>query len=409
MPHIKSFKGIRPHPDYVADVVIHMEGLSVEQAKIVRENTPYSYVNMLVPKQEHRFLRGSRKELAYKKINENFEEFLEKGILIQDEKPSLYVYRIAHNGVVQTGIWTITSIDDYLDNTIKKHELTRAEREAGLIEYMQQTGIDANPVLITYPPDATIKSIIRKTTQKDPCLNFFKSGEEHWLWKIDHEGDIQLIVDAFKNLPVSYIADGHHRAAAACTSGIERRKLNLKHTGTEEYNFFTSVYIATDELVILGFHRLIKELNISSDELLNKLEEHFELVPSNELRPSKLHEFGMYIKGSGYILHAKRHTINTSHPVDELDVTILQQNILSPILGINDPRTDKRISFSGGVTPVTDLIRQVDEGNFEAVFFLFPVSVDQLINVANAGEVMPPKSTWIEPKFLTGLLINQVN
>ena len=408
MPHIKSFKGIRPQPAYVDQVVIHMEGLSVEQAKVVRETTPYSYVNMLVPKLEHRFLRGSKKELAYKKINENFEEYLENGILVEDERPSIYIYRISHKNVIQTGIWTITSIDDYLDNTVKKHELTRAEREAGLIEYIQQTGIDANPVLITYPANKTIQDIITKSIESEPCLNFRKSGEEHWLWKIECEHEIQQVIDAFGNLPVSYIADGHHRAAAACTAGIERRKLNLKHRGDEEYNFFTSVYISDNELFILGFHRLIKNLTISSTELLLKLQEHFEVTPDDNLTPSVLHEFGMYLKGKSYRLLAKPHTFNSKNPVEELDVTILQKFVLSPLIGITDPRTDQRISFAGGSVAVADLVKQVDDGKFELAFFLFPVSVNQLIEVADAGEVMPPKSTWIQPKFLTGLLIHQL-
>lgn len=409
MPHIKPFKGIHPHPDYADQVVIHMEGVSIAEAKLIRESTPYSFVNMLVPKLENRFLRGSKKELAYKQINENFEDFLEKGVLIEDELPAVYVYRIMHHGILQTGIWTITSIDDYLDNTIKKHELTRAEREAGLIEYLQQTGMDANPVLITYPPDEVVGRIISDTTKSEPCLNFCKAGEQHWLWKIEKEDAINDVVAAFKNLPATYIADGHHRAAAACTAGIERRKLNLKHTGKEEYNFFTSIYIPANELVIYPFHRLIKSMPVTAGQLLDRLEEHFQVIPAESLLPSQLHEFGMYLDGNHYKLVARAHSWNINHPVEQLDVTILQKYVLSPLMNINDPRTDERISCVGGIEPVNEVVARIDDGTFDVAFFLYPVSVNHLIQVADAGEVMPPKSTCFEPKFLTGLLIHLVS
>jgi uncharacterized protein (DUF1015 family) len=228
MPKIKAFQGIRPNPQYVDQVVLPLENLSIDQAKEIRQDNPRSYVNMLVPKLENRFMLGSKKELAFKQINENFEDFLEKGIYLQDREPSLYVYRIAHKGMVQTGIWTITSIDDYLNNTVKKHELTRHDREVGLIEYLQQTGIDANPVLITYPPDPDIESIIADTVTKPCNLHFSLMDEEHWLWKISDPAIVNALIRCFGALPASYIADGHHRAAAACTAGIERRKRNLK-------------------------------------------------------------------------------------------------------------------------------------------------------------------------------------
>ncbi len=413
MPKIKPFRGIRPTPEFVDQVVLQVENLTLNEAKLIRQENPYSYINMLVPKIENHFLMGSKKELAYKKINENFEEFLEKGVLIRDEKPALYVYRISHRGIVQTGIWTITAIDDYLNNTVKKHEMSRADREKALIDYLQYTGIDANPVLITYPPVDAIDAVLLKTCKQNPGLKFRKENAEHELWKIDHPGDVDALVHAFANLPVSYIADGHHRAAAASLSGIERRKQNLKHTGEEEYNFFTSVYMATNQLRIFEFNRLLKDMNgLSATDFLSKIEVHFDievLKDHHSFKPEIMHQFGMYLNKTWFKLTAKATTQQHNNPVSGLDVHILQEYILSVIMNISDPRTDARLSFTGGVTPVEELVKQVDEGNYAVAFTLFPTSVEQLIRVADAGEVMPPKSTWFEPKFQAGLIIHQVN
>lgn len=410
MPKIKPFQGIRPGPEYVEQVVLPIENLSIPQAREIREDNPISYVNMLVPKLENRFMLGSRKELAFKQINENFEEFLEKGVYLQEQEPAIYVYRIAHKGLTQTGIWTVTSIDDYLNNTVKKHELTRYDREVGLIDYLQQTGIDANPVLITYRPHHGINAIIAETMTLGWDMHFSMLEQEHWLWKITDPAVLKKLVGFFAELPASYIADGHHRAAAACSAGIERRKLNLKHRGSEEYNFFNSVYMATDQLKIYEFHRFVKDLGPHSPEtLLQAIQEDFDCFESSEkVIPNNAHHFGLYLNKRWFSLRAKPHTLNAGNPAERLDVSILQNHVLSPILKIGDSRTDPRICFSGGVLPVEHLVQQVDSGLFEVAFTLYPTSIEELILVADAGEVMPPKSTWFEPKFLGGLVIHWI-
>ena len=410
MPKIKPFRGIHPDKDFAGQVVLNLENLSLTEAKLIRQENPYSYVNMLVPKLDNFYLLGSRNELAFKKINENFEEFLDEKILVKDPFPSIYIYQINRDGYTQTGIWTTTSIDDYLNNVVRKHELTRSEREQSLIDYLQQTGIDANPVLITYNPEPEIEGILGEITQNEPNITYAKENSEHKLWIIDQNPVIKSLIKAFADLPSSYIADGHHRAAAASLYGIQRRKLNLKHRGDEEYNFFSSVYMNTDQLKIFGFNRLVKNLKgLLVSEFLEKLKTDFKVIDSGKaVEPAKMHSFGLYIDKKWYLLEFI-HELNIKNPSEELDVSILQKYIFSGILNISDPRTDPDIDFMSGILPVNNLISKVDNNEFALAFTLFPTSIEQLIRVADEGEVMPPKSTWFEPKFDAGLLIHHIS
>jgi uncharacterized protein (DUF1015 family) len=337
MPTIKAFKGIHPSQSLVAQVVIPVENLLLADAKTIRDTNPYSFVNMLVPKVENRFLMGSKTELAFKKINENFDDFLDKGILQKDEKEAIYVYRVSHYGFTQTGFWTLTAIDDYLNNTVKKHELTRADREQYLVDYLQHTGMDANPVLITYPSDATLTDILANTVKTEPLLHFNLDTAQHSIWKITDDNLFKRIIDRFAQLSATYIADGHHRAAAASSYGIERRKYNLKHRGNEEYNFFSSVYMDADQLHIFEFHRLVKDLGkLNISQFLEKISEQFtcKLLPSTtNYTPAKPRHFGLYIAGNWYELVTKK-KLNGENPVADLDVSIVQSDILDSILQI---------------------------------------------------------------------------
>lgn len=411
MPKIKPFRGIHPVRQVADRVIVNLENLSISEAKVIQQANPYSYVNMVVPKLDNLFLLGSKHELAYKKINENFEEFLDKGILVRDPKSAFYIYRHTDSNTVQTGIWATTSIDDYLNNIVKKHELTKRDREESLIEYLQQTGIDANPVLITYRAVPRIDQIIAESVKQDPELEFSKNGSVYSLWKIDDDQLILELITLFNDLPSSYIADGHHRAAAASLSGIQRRKLNLKHQGSEEYNYFSSVFMSTDQLRIYSFNRVVKGLNgLTYEELINKISVCFLLSEVSEpFIPAEIHQFGMYLQGKWYALIARENIIQDDTPLTSLDVSLLHEFILSPLLNIRDPRTDPRIGYISGSSPLDNLVSQVDSGKYDVAFALYPTSIDQLINVADEGEVMPPKSTCFEPKFEVGLLIHEIN
>lgn len=412
MPKIRPFRGIRPVKGKVLDVIARpFEQFGSEKAKAILENNPLSFLHVIEPLLENGYLRASQEEIIHHKARENFDDFLQKGVLIRDKKPAIYIYRVKYNGRSQTGIWTCSSIDDYLNNTIKKHELTRAESEQALIRYLENTCVDSNPVLITYPPDKRINQIIQQTVAKDPEYDFVTEDHlQHKLWIIDDEMLIAQLVQSFSLMPCAYIADGHHRAAAASLLGMQKRKSNLKHKGTEDYNFFTSLYFSTDQIIIYEFHRLVKDLNgLTSEEFIDKVAEYFLISPSKTtFKPDRLHHFGMYLDGKWYALIAKAPTYATKNPVEKLDVSILHNYLLNTVLGIKDARTDNRIDFLGGVKDLDELVKKVDSGKMKVAFTLFPTSIEQLIEVADNGDIMPPKSTWFEPKLHSGLLVHQL-
>ncbi len=411
MPKIKAFKGIRPASDKTLQVMAKpFDQFYTETAKKILQSNPISFLHAIEPLIENPYLRGSREEIIFKKAKDFFEDFLEEQILIQDTKDAIYIYRTLNRGVWQTGIWCITAIDDYLDNTLRKHEFTRADREKDLIEYLDNTGIDANPVLVTYAGTPNTQSIINNTIQLQPLVDVFADEQQHQLWMIDDKETIQTLIREFASLPASYIADGHHRAAAASLAGIQRRKNNLKHRGNEDYNYFTTLYFTFDQLLVFEFQRLVSDLNgMSSNEFLTSLSNLFNIKETFISKPNAPNVFHLYLENKMYELTLLEGIPKESDPVARLDVSILQDKILHPILGIEDPRRDKRIKFVGGVTPMEDVINMVDSGEMRLAFFLYPTSIDELVDVADAGSVMPPKSTWFEPKLHCGLLIHKVD
>ena len=376
-----------------------IENYSTGEAKSIADENDCSFLHLINPEPDHQYLRGSKQELIFKKISENVEGFIEDQILVKEEQPSIYIYRVSHDGLEQTGIWTLTHINDYLKGRIKKHESTVERREILLTDYLQQTGLDANPVLMTYHPNEPIDTLIERNTKLDPRLDLtFTDGSKHQVWSISNEKDLNTIIKEFDNMPSVYIADGHHRAASMARMYPQKQ-------------YFTTVYMNTKEIKILEFNRLVKNLDgLDPMTYIFALSNYFLLEKSAvPVKPSKLHNIGMYFNGQWYLLCPKKELYNEQDPVSVLDVSILQNFILDPLLKIRDPRTDPRISFEGGRTPIASLQNKVDKGDFAIAFTLFPTSVAQVIAVADANGVMPPKSTWVEPKFLVGLLTNYFN
>lgn len=390
-----------------------LENYSTGEARLIASENACNFLHLIDPELDNPYLRGTRQELVFKKITENFEGFLEHKYLVKHPKPSIYIYQVEHDELLQTGIWTLTHINDYLEGRIKKHESTVERREKLLADYLQQTGLDANPVLVTYHPDALIDQIIKKSLQQEPVLDFtYVDGTAHKVWAIDDQQDLDVLVAAFGAMPAVYIADGHHRAASMAKMGLQKRILNgPKGTGRERYNYFSTVYMNTSEVKVLEFNRLVRDIgDLSPDAFLSALEESFSMERSAvPVKPQALHQIGMYFNGQWYILHPKSGIYNENDPVEVLDVSILQHFILEPLLKIKDPRTDARITFEGGRVPIADLQRRVDNGLFALAFVMYPTSIEQVIAVADAGGVMPPKSTWVEPKFLVGLLTSYFN
>jgi len=390
-----------------------LENYSTGEARLIASENACSFLHLIDPELDNPYLRGTRQELIFKKISENLEGFIEHKYLVRQANPSIYIYQVKHDDLLQTGIWTLTHINDYLEGRIKKHESTVERREKLLADYLQQTGLDANPVLVTYHPNEVIDHITRRYLELEPVLDFsFSDGTEHKVWAIDGQRDIAAIVHAFAEMPAVYIADGHHRAASMAKMGLQKQTLNgAKHQGTELYNYFSTVYMNTNEVKVLEFNRLVRDIgDLGKDEFMAGLTASFFVeIVETPVTPAGLHEIGMYFDGQWYVLRPKPQLYDEHDPVDVLDVSILQNFILGPLLKIRDPRTDARITFEGGRTPVADLQIKVDNGLFAVAFVLYPTSVSQVIAVADAGGVMPPKSTWVEPKFLVGLLTSYFN
>ncbi|MES2419171.1 MAG: DUF1015 family protein [Bacteroidota bacterium] len=409
MPRIQPFSALKPKAKLQNSIVTRpLENYSLGEARLIASENPYSFLHLINPELDNPYLRGSRQELIYKKVAENLETFIESNILKAEEEPAIYIYRVQHDGITQTGIWTLTHINDYLNGCIKKHELTVERREKALSEYLQQTGLDANPVLITYQPVAKIDRLIAKYQLLKPDVDFvFADGTQHQLWTIKAQADLEMLIQAFAEITTVYIADGHHRIAAMAKMVHHKRVLTAGNEKAK-FNYFSTAYFNTEQVKVLAFNRLIKDLGrLTIPQFFNALEKSFDLLKVNEpFKPETMHQIGMYLNSEWYQLTAKPHIYDEHNPISVLDVSILQDHILKPILKIEDPRTDARITFEGGKTPIIMLQKLVDSGNYMVAFTLFPTSIEQLMAVADIDGVMPPKSTWVEPKFLVGMLTN---
>jgi uncharacterized protein (DUF1015 family) len=412
MAKIKAFRGLRPAKDKVHLVASRpYDVLNSEEAKQEAEGNSYSFLHVVKPEINFPPDQDPYAPEIYKKGKENFEIFLENGVFFQDERDCLYIYRLTMDGRSQSGIVAAASIDDYFNNVIKKHELTRPDKEEDRKRHVLVSEMNAEPVFFAYPARDALDRIIAKITVSKPEYDFnAEDGIRHELWVVNDE-NVDRIIAEFKKIPATYVADGHHRTAAAALVGKDLREEHPNYTGDESFNYFLAVHFPDNQLTIFDYNRVVKDLNgLSTEEFLNKLKKSFdvEFIGEKQYKPGKLHDFGMYLGGAWYKLSAKAGTYNDHDPIGVLDVTILSKQILEPILNIVDLRTDKRIDFVGGIRGLGELEKRVNSGQMKVAFALYPVSMKQLIDIADSGEIMPPKTTWFEPKLRSGLVVHSL-
>jgi uncharacterized protein (DUF1015 family) len=408
MAVIKPFKGIRPVRDKI-HLVASRSYISYDKESLhakLSEN-PYSFIHIINPEFGKKEKTEPNSDERFKKVRERFNEFVADDIYLKDETPSFYIYRQTQPDHTFTGIIGCASIDDYLDGVIKIHEQTITARQEVFKQYLDITDFHAEPVLLTYADQKPVDAIIDKKTLERPEYEFTTTDLiKHEVWLIQDEHQLQIIEQSFNGLDSIYIADGHHRSASSALLGEKRREQYPNYTGNEAFNHYMAIFIPESQLKIFAFNRLVKNLGISSSEFFSKIEEHFEMKEQSEaFKPKKLHEFSMYLSNTWYLLTAKPHTYQGGSTLSDLDAQILSNYLLAPILGINDLKTDPRIDFMGDLYGNEAMKKRVDKGEFELAIGLFPVSTQQLKTIADHGETMPPKSTWIEPKIRSGLTI----
>ncbi len=414
MAILKSFKGIRPVKDKAQLIASRpYDVLNREEAKKEAGDHKFSFLHVIKPEIDLPDSLDEHDASVYQKGKDNFQKLLNEGVLVQDTDDCLYIYAQTMNGRTQYGIVGCASVEDYMNNIIKKHELTRPDKEEDRKNHIRVSGMNYEPVFFAYPENNELDLIVKGVVKAKPEYDFTATdGFGHQLWVINNQTIIKQIVDIFKTIKYTYVADGHHRTAAAALVGNEKRKANPKHNGTEEYNFFLAVHFPADQLAIMDYNRLIKDLNgLSEADFLKALDKGFEIEDKGvgEFRPKKLHNFGMYLSGKWYSLTAKIGTYNDADPIGCLDVTVLSDLVLSPILNITDLRNSKRIDFVGGIRGLGELKRRVDNGGMKVAFALYPVSMKQLIDIADTGNIMPPKTTWFEPKLRSGLVVHSLS
>ncbi|RDI91855.1 hypothetical protein Ob7_04697 [Thermosipho africanus Ob7] len=408
---VRPFRGLRPRKDMIDKVAAKpYDVVSTEEARKEAERNPYTFYKVTRPEINFDGEVDTHSDEVILKGKEVLENFQKEGVMILEDKPAIYVYKEEWKGYSQIGIYATFSTQEYREGKIKKHELTRKDKEDERARHVKLMQAHTGPVFLMYRSRPEIDQLIIKHTTKEPEYDYTdESGIHHTLWVVKDENEIKEIVDAFKSVDAFYIADGHHRAAAAARAAEELAKENPNHTGEEEYNFFLAVLFPHSQLHILDYNRVVKDLNGNSkEEFLKKISAKFDIedAPNSPFKPEKKHEFGMYLDGKWYKLSVKEGTFDKNDVVSSLDVAILQNNLLNPILGIENPRTDKRINFVGGIKGVEELQRLVDSGEYTVAFALYPTSIEELLQVADEGKIMPPKSTWFEPKLKSGIIVH---
>ncbi len=416
MAIIKTFKAIRPLPEYVQDVLsLPYDVMNRNEAEEMSANNPFSFLHICRSEIDLPNNIDPYSDEVYQQAKKNMNRLIQNGTLIKEGKPCLYIYRQIMNGRAQTGIVTCASIDDYQNNVIKKHEFTRHEKEIDRIRHFDTCNANTEPVFLTYRHNKEINRIISKwVSESEPVYDILSEDNiRHMVWVMDDENISDKIIDIFKTIDSLYIADGHHRTASAVNVGLRRREQNPGYKGDEEFNFFLAVLFPDQDLKIFDYNRVVRDLNgLSSQEFLKKIEVCFYVTELDEkespYRPDGLHTFGMYLDSHWYKLVPKSEILNEDDPIRKLDVSILQENLLAPILGIKDPRKDKRIDFVGGIRGLEELERRV-QTDMAVAFALCPVSIEDLLSVSDHNLVMPPKSTWFEPKLGSGLFIHELD
>ena len=412
---IKPFKGVRPPKEYVEQVQSRpYDVLNSAEARAEAEGNEKSLYHIIKPEIDFPEGTDEHDPKVYEKAAQNFQMFQDKGWLVQDSKERYYIYAQTMNGKTQYGLVVCAYVDDYMTGKIKKHELTRRDKEEDRMKHVRVNNANIEPVFFAYPDNKDVDAIVAKYTQGTPEYDYTAEldGFRHTFWIIDDDADIQRITELFAAMPAMYIADGHHRSAAAALVGAEKAKQNPNHRGDEEYNFFMAVCFPANQLTIIDYNRVVKDLNgLSDEEFLKKLSDDFivEKKGAEIFKPSRLHEFSLYLGGNWYSLVAKPGTYNDNDPIGVLDVTISSNLILDKILGIKDLRSDKRIDFVGGIRGLGELKKRVDSGEMKVALALYPVSMKQLIDIADTGNIMPPKTTWFEPKLRSGLVIHKLS
>ncbi len=416
MATIRPFKGIRPPKELVEKVESRpYDVLSSEEARAEAGDNEMSLYHIIKPEIDFSPETSEYDPKVYEQAARNFKKFQDKGWLVQDEKPAYYIYAQTMNGKTQYGLVVGAFVDDYLNGTIKKHELTRKDKEEDRMKHVRVNNANIEPVFFAYPDNKVLDELINKYVKNNaPEYDFIApiDGFGHQFWVISDANDIDIITKEFAKMPALYIADGHHRSAAAALVGAEKAKNNPNHKGDEEYNYFMAVCFQASQLTILDYNRVVKDLNgLTSAQFLEKLEKNFDVQKMGKeiYHPTGLHNFSLYLDGEWYSLTAKKGTYNDADPIGVLDVDISSRLILDEILGIKDLRTDKRIDFVGGIRGLSELKERVDSGEMKMALALYPVSMQQIMDIADSGKIMPPKATWFEPKLRSGLVIHKLN